>query len=37
MDTFYKGGNSLKIHYENKPIQIYWKVYYQIKNEDFQI
>ena len=24
------------IHYENKPIQIYWKLYHQ-KNENFQI
>ena len=26
----------MKAHYENKPIQIYWKVYHQ-KNENFQI
>ena len=24
------------VHYENKPIQIYWKFYHQ-KNENFQI
>ena len=24
------------LHYENKPIQIYWKIYHQ-KNENFQI
>ena len=23
-------------HYENKPMQIYWKIYYQ-KNESFQM
>ena len=25
-----------EVHYENKPIQIYWKFYHQ-KNENFQI
>ena len=25
------------LHYENTPIQIYWKFYHQKKNENFQI
>ena len=28
--------NTTENHYENTPIQIYWKVYHQ-KNENFQI
>ena len=29
-------NSNLFFHYENKPIQIYWKFYHQ-KNESFQI
>ena len=31
-----KKTNKKTIHYENKPIQIYWKIYHQ-KYENFQI
>ena len=29
--------SQIPAHYENTPIQIYWKIYHQKKNENFQI
>ena len=33
---FYQAFVLMSIHYENKPIQIYWKFYHP-KNENFQL